>query len=126
MHADSQTHLLIRGPSGAVFRDRVLDRDRALDGVDGTGEIGDDAVAGAAEDPPAIGRDALVENGATSGQPAQGANLILTHQAAVAGDIGGGDRRQLADRLFFLVHRADEADPLAVRRANEALFFSAV
>ena len=37
----------------------------ALHGIDGTGEIGDDAIAGSAEDAPAMGRDALIKNGAT-------------------------------------------------------------
>ena len=119
MDADAKTHLLF-------FGERLLHCDRALDGVDRTGEIRDDAVAGAAEDPPAIGRDALVENRAAGGQPAQGADLVLTHQPAVACDIGGEDRRQLADRLSLLAHRADKADALAVRGADEALLLAAV
>jgi hypothetical protein len=97
-----------------------------LDGVDRTGEIRDDAVAGAAEDPPMMGRDALVDDGAAGDQPAQRADLVLTHQPAVARNIGGEDRRQLADRLFSLAHHADETDPFAVRRANEALLLAAV
>jgi hypothetical protein len=97
-----------------------------LDGINGTGEIGDDAVAGAAKDPPAIGCDALVENSATSAQPAQGANLVLTHQPAVACDIDGKDCRQLADGFFFLAHGADKANPFAMRGAEEALLFPAV
>ncbi len=70
MHSDAQTHLLARGPGGAVLGGCLLNRDRALDSIDGTGEIGDDAVTGAAEDAPAIGRDALIENGAAGGQSA--------------------------------------------------------
>src|SRR5215813_10803158 len=38
MYADAETHLLFLGK-------HPLHRDRALHGVDGTGEIGDDAVA---------------------------------------------------------------------------------
>src|SRR5580704_9036426 len=114
MHTDAETHLLFIG-------ERILNRDRALHRIDGTREIGGDAVAGTAEDAPAMGCDALIENGATGGQPAQGADLILTHQPAVASNIGGEDRRQLADSLFPLAHRADKADAFAVRGANEAL-----
>jgi hypothetical protein len=119
MHADAKTHLLF-------FGERFLHCDRALDGIDRTGEIGDDAVAGAAEDAPAIGRDAPVEDRAAGGQPAQGADLVLPHQPAVAFDIGREDRRELADRLFFLAHGPDKAEPFAVRRANEVLFFPAI
>jgi hypothetical protein len=41
-----------------------------LNGVGRAGEVGDDAIAGTAEDASAEGRDALVENRATGGQPA--------------------------------------------------------
>src|SRR5438105_2873016 len=123
MHADPEQHLLIRGPGIAVLSDGVLDHDRALDGVDGTGEVGDDTIAGAAEDPPAVGRDALVENGAAGSQPAQGADLVLFHQPAVACNIGGEDRRELAYRLSLLAHGADKTNPFAVRRTYQALLF---
>src|ERR1700748_1868786 len=62
----------------------------------------------------------------TGGQPAQGADLVLLHQPAVAGDIGSENRRQLADCLSLLVHRADKPDAVAVRGANEALPLAAV
>jgi hypothetical protein len=97
-----------------------------LDGIDRTGEIRDDAVAGAAENAPAIGRDALVENGATGGQPTQGADLVLPHQPAVAFDISGKDRRELADRFCFLAHGANKAEPFAMRCANEALLLPTI
>ena len=67
MHADAEAHLLTRGSGCAAFGERFLNRDRALDGIDRAREIGDDAVAGTAKNPPAIGRDALVEDGATGG-----------------------------------------------------------
>ena len=111
MHADAETHLLLCGEG-------LLNRDRTLHGVDRTGEICDDAVAGAAEDAPAIGRNALVEDRAAGGQPAQGADLVLTHQPAVAGDIGGKDRRELAHRIFFFADGADKTQPFARHRAD--------
>jgi len=40
----------------------------------GTGEIGDDAVASTAEDAAAMGCNALIEYGATGGQPPQRAD----------------------------------------------------
>src|SRR5262245_34098376 len=119
MHANAEADLLF-------FGERVLNRDRALDGINGTGKIGDHTVAGTAENPPAMSRDMLVENGAAGGQPAQGAELVLSHQPAVACDIGGEDRRQLADGFRFFLHGADKADALAVRRAKKALLLATV
>jgi hypothetical protein len=120
MHADAKPHLFTRGSRSVVLGERLLNRDCALDRIDGTGEIGDDAVAGVAKDPPAIGRDVLVENGAAGGQPEQGADLVLLHQPAVACDIGRENRCDLADRFFFLAHRTDKTDPFAIRCAKEA------
>src|SRR6516225_2632767 len=119
MHSDAEAHLLF-------FDERLLHCDRTLDGIDGTDEIGDDTVAGAAEDAPAISGDALVEDSTAGGQPAQGTDLVLSHQPAVACDIGGEDRRELADRFLLLSHRTDKADPFAVRRTYEALFLPTV
>ena len=73
-----------------------------------------------------MGRDAFVENDSTGGQPAQGADLVLPHQSAVALDVGREDRRELADRFLFLAHGADKAETFAVRCANEALLLPAV
>src|SRR5262249_31940841 len=118
MHADAEADLLF-------FCERVLNRDRALDGINGTGKIRDYTVAGTAENPPAMGCDTLVENGAAGGQPAQGADLVLFHQPAVACDISGEDRCELAD-CFLSAHSADKADAFAVRGTKEALLLAAV
>ena len=126
MHADAEAHWLTHGAGGVFFGDGILNCDRTLDGVDRTGEVGDDTVAGAAEDAPATGGDQLLQNYATGGQPTQGADLVLPHQPAVAFDIGRKDRRELADRFFFLANEADEPEAFAVRRANKALFLSGV
>jgi hypothetical protein len=126
MHADAEAHLFAGRPVFPVFGERLLNRHRALDGVDRTGEIGDDAVAGAAKNPSAICRDVPVESGATGGQPAQGADFVLPHEPTVTFDIGREDRRELADGLFFLAHDADKAEPFAVRCADEALLLPAV
>src|SRR5262249_49135784 len=114
MNADTEAHLLFLGEG-------LLNRDRALHSVDGTGEIGDDTIAGTAEDPPAMGRDALVDNGATGGQPAHRANLVVTQQLALARNTGSEDRRQLAERFSSLAHLADKPDPSVVGGADKAL-----
>ena len=111
MQADAEAHLLF-------FGERFLHCDRALDGVYRAHKVGDDTIASATKDAPTMGCDVLVENGATGGQPAQCADLVLPHKPAIARDIGGEDRRELADRLSLLTHHADKADPFAVRGAN--------
>jgi hypothetical protein len=126
MRADAEAHWLTHCSGGVFFDDGSLNRDRTLDGVDRIGEVGDDTVPGAAEDALAMGGDQLVEDDATGGEPAQGADLVPPHQPAVACDIGRKDRRELADRLFFLAHDSDEADSFAVCCAKEALFSAAV
>jgi hypothetical protein len=52
MHADAEAHWLTHGAGGVFFGDGILNCDRTLDGVDRTGEVGDDTVAGAAEKRP--------------------------------------------------------------------------
>jgi len=64
------THLLSCGARCTALRHGLLNRDGAFDGIDRADEIGDDAVAGAPKDATMMGRNELVENGATRGQPA--------------------------------------------------------
>ena len=47
--ADAEPHLLAGGTSGIFTADRLLDRDGALLGLDGAGEIGDETVPGRVE-----------------------------------------------------------------------------
>ena len=121
MHTDAEAHRFAGRQVRCGFGERVLSCHCALHRLDCTGKIGDDAVAGTAEDASARGRDALAEDRATGRQPTQRADFVLLHQPAVAGDVGGEDRRQLADRFFFLAHAADKAEPFTVHGANEAL-----
>jgi hypothetical protein len=67
-----------------------------LHGVDRAGEIGDDAVAGGVENAPAMRRDQPVDDDPAGLQPGERANLVVRHQPAVTGDVGGENRRELA------------------------------
>ncbi len=85
-----------RGPAGVFLGDRLLHRDGAFDGVDGTREIGDHAVAGGVEDAAVMDRDQMVEDHPVGLQPAQGADFVDAHQPAVLGDVGGKDGGELS------------------------------
>jgi len=73
-----------------------LDLDSTLHGVDGAGEIGDEAIARRTEDPTAMRGDQAIDDGPVSRERAKGADLISAHEAAVTFDIGGEDRRELS------------------------------
>jgi len=62
MDADAEPHGFALGHARIFRGQSLLHRDGALHGIDGTGEIGDDAVAGGVEDPPAICRDQPVHD----------------------------------------------------------------
>src|SRR5215472_16060283 len=87
---------------GILLGDSILHRDRALHGIDGAGEISDEAVPRRVEDPPAMRGDQVIDDDPIRREGAESTDLIPAHQAAVALDIGGEDRGQLSfDRWGF-------------------------
>jgi len=71
-------------------------------GVDGAGEISDEAIARRVEDPTAMRAYQPIDDDPVRGEGAERAHLVLPHQAAVALDIGGEDRGELPfDRVGF-------------------------
>jgi hypothetical protein len=102
MDADAEPHLFFRSAVGIFLGDRLLHRDRAFNGIDGAGEIRDYAVAGGIENTTVMNLNKMVENCPIGLKLAQGANLVDAHQAAVLGDVGGKDGRELPlDPLAF-------------------------
>src|SRR5271167_3768233 len=102
MDADAEPHLFFRSAVGILLSDRLLHRNGAFDGVDGTGEIRDYAVAGSIEDAAMMELDQPVQDRPIGLQLAQGADLVDTHQAAVFGDVSGKDGREFSlDPLAF-------------------------
>jgi hypothetical protein len=91
MDANAEPHCLAFGPAGIFLTDRLLDRNRALNGIDRAGEIGNDTIARGIEDPSAMRSDQPVHDLATVPQPRERADLVLTHQPAVAGDVSRED-----------------------------------
>jgi hypothetical protein len=78
----------------ALGRDRIVDPTRGalhLDGavqrIDDTRKIRQQAVAGRADDPPAVRHDQRVDRAAELPQRSMRAGLILTHQPAETDDI---------------------------------------
>jgi hypothetical protein len=51
MHADAKLHLLASRLVHLLASQRLLHRDRAFDGIDGTGKVDNNAVAGCVKDP---------------------------------------------------------------------------
>jgi hypothetical protein len=96
MHANAELHLLIFNTADIIGRDRRLNRDRTLHGIDRAGEVGDDAVACSVEDAPAVRRDQSIDDRAARLQPGERANFVARHQTAVAGNVGGEDCGQFA------------------------------
>ena len=94
--ADAEAHRLARDTAGVLGRDRILHRHRARDRVDRAGEIGDHAVTGSVEDPAAMGCDQPVDDDPTGFEPGKGADFVVRHQPAVAGNVGREDRRELS------------------------------
>jgi hypothetical protein len=109
MDANAEPHLLTERAILVLFFDRILDRDGALDGINGTGEIGNDTVAGGIEDPAAMGGDQRVEDRPIGLQTAQRADLVQPHQAAVLGNIGRENRGELTFDDLALRHRPSSA-----------------
>src|SRR4051794_32235660 len=89
-------HRLVGGTALILGGYGGLHHGRALHGIDRAGEVGDDTVAGGVEDAAPVRRDQLIDDGATSLQPRERADLVARHQPAVTGNVGGEDRSEFA------------------------------
>jgi hypothetical protein len=105
MHADAEAHLTTFGAIRVFLCNRVLDRDSALDRVDGAGEIRNNAIAGGIENPSAVAGNQSIEDRPVRLQRAQRANLVQPHQAAVLGNIGRKDCGKLSFDYLAFCHR---------------------
>ena len=132
MDADAEPHGFALGHARIFLGQSLLHRDRALHGIDGTDEIGDDAVAGGVEDPPAMRRDQPVHDFAAGLEPGERAGLVQPHQPAVAGDVGGEDRGEFSfdrwdghlaaplDAEYSRSNRRIGMSPIGLREATPA------
>jgi hypothetical protein len=110
VHADAKFHRPFVPEVGVPVGQKALELGSAQDGLDGAGELGDDGIAGAAENAAVMLRDAAVDDAAARFQGGQGALLVRPHQPAEADGVGNQDRRQLpldaAHRTAVLSARA--------------------
>jgi hypothetical protein len=96
MDADAEAHLLALGAVGIFLGDRLLDCNGAFDRIHRAGEIRHHAVAGGIEDSTVVRGDQSVEDRPVRLKSAQCANFVQPHQAAVLGNIGRKDYRELS------------------------------
>jgi hypothetical protein len=93
--ADPELHVLTGRSIGILLGDSILHRDSTLHGVDGAGEISDEAIACRVEDPTAMRSDQPIDDCPISREDAKRAHLVPAHEGAVASNIGGEDRGEL-------------------------------
>ncbi len=96
--AHAELHAAVLGHVLVCFRNEVLNGERAAHGLDGACELGDEAVAGSAEDAALMVADGLADDVAVGRQRADGSFLVLAHQPAVVGDIRRKNGGELAWR----------------------------
>jgi len=94
--ADPPTHLAVVGKLGVERRDRLLHLGRALNGLDRTGKLAQDAVAGGAGDAAAMLRHGAVDYIASLAEPLKRSDFIGAHPTAIVLDVGAQDRGELA------------------------------
>ena len=88
----------------------LLNRDRALHGINDAWELGQDAVASRIGDPAPVLGAQLVHDLAMRREGAKCSDLVLVHQARVSGRIGSKDRRQPPfDPLRWFRHTAEHS-----------------
>src|SRR5207302_9617678 len=79
-----------------IFRlESSLDLDCALDRIHDAGEFGQDTIAGGVDETAAVMRDEPIDDLAVRGQDTERRLLILTHEAAIAVDVGAQNRSEL-------------------------------
>jgi len=92
-------HLAVVVEGLVMLAQGALDFDRGLDRLDDAVEGGEHAVAGGIDDAPPVRRDVFGEDFAVLGQRAHGGALVVGHQPAVAGDVGGENGGELSQSL---------------------------
>ena len=100
---DAKQHAATLGHPLVALRHHGLELDRALSGADDAGKLSQDAVAGGVNDPPAVPADQRQDHALMRLEVPHGGGLVLVHESAVAGDIGGKNSGEptLYRRLFI-------------------------
>ena len=100
--ADAKAHPLVVRHAGTQLGRRLLHPHRTAHGIDDTGELGQDAVAGGVGDPAAEVADELVDDRPVGRQRGQRCLLVRRHQPRIALDIGcqNGDQPAIERGCF--------------------------
>jgi SAM-dependent methyltransferase len=118
MDADAEAHLLACRSVRILLGNCLLDRDGALDRIHRTSKVGHHAVAGGIEDSTAVRFDQSIEDRLVGSQGAKRTDFVQPHKAAVLGDIGRKDYRELSFDDLVVHHRV----PLSGAHANSETF----
>jgi hypothetical protein len=95
MDTDPELHPLFRQEIGVTGLDAALNFESAARGVDHTGELDQDAVAGGVKHPPAVGRNHWIEHLRAKHTHATGRPFLVgSGKAGIADDVGHQDRGQ--------------------------------
>ena len=90
--ADAELHLLFVGNGRVSLRDLVLNLDGAANSLDDARKFGDDAVACAAENVSAVGRNRLLDHSAIHAQGGSGGLFVNLCMVAISLYIGSENR----------------------------------
>jgi hypothetical protein len=90
--ADPQDHTTLGQQIGVVAVQCSLDGDGCADRLNGTAELGNDAVTCGPENPPIMFGDQIEDDGSVRAKGLESALLVHGHELAVADNIGGQDR----------------------------------
>jgi hypothetical protein len=99
--ADPQADPLVRGDCRFALLHAPLDTDGAVDRIHDAGELGEQAVAHALDEPAVLaGQQRLDQFGAAGEQTRERAPFIPLHQPRIAGHIRGEDRSKTTSRAW--------------------------
>jgi hypothetical protein len=94
MNADAEVDVTIRWQACISLGKRRLRLDSALNGIDSTAELCQDAVPGGIGNPTATGSNQPVKDESPVGQSPEGTDLVGPHQAAISLNVGRKNRNQ--------------------------------
>jgi hypothetical protein len=106
---DAKEHPAVLGDVLVPRRHDPLDVDRALRRPDDAGKLGEDAVPRRIDDAAAVLSHEGQDGGLMCLEVANSGGLVLAHQSAVPGDIGGENGRQPPSHRGGLLHRPRHA-----------------
>jgi hypothetical protein len=84
MHPDPESEAALRRLIVVRMGKRLLNPNGAFDGINRTGELGQNTISSRIGNPPTVLGDQLVHDLTVSGERAERPNLVLLHEARIA------------------------------------------